>query len=418
VPAGAAEHDHRNLSHHQGVACNMRMVSHAAMTEQEGEFPGAHAVDVHEDLLVVSVEYGNEGRGFNLYDVSDPTRPTLLSEYRNPEASGGDRNIAFSADGQWLYMANEAGGQSTVTSAGVRLFDVSDPAQPVEVSFTPIAPSGVHTITAFAIGGTQYAAALNFGVHLLELRADALGTMRLVPVGRFATATPAQIAAHPEPSPTTLQRSVYGHDTYVEQDPETGQTLLYFAYAYDGARVLDISVPSAPQEVARWAPSDEGAPHYIHDVKPYFTQDGRRIMVVEAETFEDRHIQTPSPVWFVDITDFEAPTELFKWTNPGGHGSDQLGLSSHFFRIMDQRVYLSHYHGGVWVLDGRDPANVTELAYYMPAQDTGYTPSEDCCIGWNLGSIPMVFDVAVDERGYVYAADLATGLYVLEYTGG
>lgn len=415
TPDGVAEHDHKDRSHH-AAPCNLTRVWHSSMTEQFGQFAGAHAMDLHEEsnLLVVSVEWGDQGRGFDLYDVTDPESLAKVGEYRNEQASGGDRNVAFSEDGQYVFMANEAGGQAAATSAGVRVVDVSDPANPEDALFYNIAPSGVHTVTAFTVDGVQYVAALNFGVHILRVTEDPLGDLRMVTVGRFATATPQQIAAHPEPGPTPFQRDIYGHDTWVTEDPITGQTLLYFAYSYEGVRVLDVSTPSAPTIVASWVPQDEYAPHYIHDVRAFVNADDRRIMVVEAETFEDRHIDVASPLWIVDVTDFDNPVELFRWTNPGGHGSDNLGLSTHFFRFLGEHLVLSHYHGGVWILDLADPENVTVDAYYMPVAETGYDAAVSP-LQWNLDMIPMTFDVEVDARGYVYAADLSTGLYSLRW---
>lgn len=416
TPADVAEHDHKDRSHH-AAPCNLELVWHSSMTEQFGQFAGAHAMDLHEasNLLVVSVEWGDQGRGFDIFDVSNPEDLVKVGEYRNEEASGGDRNVAFSDDGQYVFMANEAGGQSAATSAGVRVIDVSDSSEPTDALFYNIAPSGVHTVTAFTVDGVQYVAALNFGVHILRLTEDALGNLRMVTVGRFATATPQQIAAHPEPGPTPFQRDVYGHDTWVTEDPLTGQTLLYFAYSYEGVRVLDVSTPSAPQVVASWVPQDEHAPHYIHDVRAFVNESGSRIMVVEAETFEDRHVDVASPLWIVDVTDFANPVELYRWTNPGGHGSDNLGLSTHFFRFLGEHVVLSHYHGGVWILDLADPANVTVDAYYLPVAETGYDAQVSPIDAWNLDMIPMTFDVEVDARGYVYAADVSTGLYSLHW---
>ena len=402
-------HVHTDLADH-AVSCNVRLLAHLPLTAQEGEFAGAHSMAIYEDLVAVAVTYGNAGHGFDLIDVRDRGAPKVVGSFREDSATGGDRNLAFSEDGTLIFMANEGAREN---ATGVRVVDVSDPTNPVEESFAIVAPSGVHTIEAFTIDGVQYVAALNYGVHILRLQ-DVLGSQRLVPVGRYATATPEQIAQEDPTDTTKLTRSVYGHDTTVVKDEATGATLLYFAYAYQGIRVLDISNPSMPSEVGRWTPEPDNGTHYVHAVKPYWLGE-RRLMVVEAETFEDGHVDTASPIWVVDVTDFEAPEVLYEWTNPGGHGSDRLLFSTHFFEIFEERVYMAHYHGGVWVLDVSVPEDVRVDGYYMPAQDTGYTPGPDCCIGWNLGAMPMTFDVKVDSRGFVHAADLATGYYALEF---
>jgi hypothetical protein len=391
----------------------MTLVSHAALTKEFGQYAGAHSIAIHDPLLAVAVSSPHGGHGFDLFDISLPTMPLLLSQYRDASATGGDRNLAFSADGKWVFMANEGPREN---ATGIRVVSVATPTSPRLESFATIAPSGVHTVEAFTIGSDQYVAALNYGVHLLKLQ-EVNGVHRLVHVGRYATADPIQIANDPSlQDPVPIRRSVYGHDTFVMKDPKLDKTLLYFAYAYQGVVVLDISNPSVPVELGRWTPQGDNGAHYVHAAKAFVRPDGKRILVVEAETFEDNHIETPSPFWIVDASNFASMKLLAKWVNPGGHGADRLFLSTHFFEVRDDHVFLSHYHGGVWVLNITNPQTPTVAGYYQPHADTGYTPAANCCIGWNLAGIPMTFDVKLDSRGYVWAADYATGLYGLRWS--
>jgi hypothetical protein len=62
------------------------------------------------------------------------------------------------------------------------------------------------------------------------------------------------------------------------------------------------------------------------------------------------------------------------------------------------------------------------LGYYLPHNDNGgfvprsaegTYPKPNSC-GFELDEVPIVFDLEVKD-GIVYAADLHTGLYVLEY---
>jgi hypothetical protein len=73
----------------------------------------------------------------------------------------------------------------------------------------------------------------------------------------------------------------------------------------------------------------------------------------------------------------------------------------------------------VRALDIRDPLNVKEIGYFIPAT----TPNTDRrCVGTGVNERCKVAiqsnNVEVDDRGYVYVADRAnTGLHILELTG-
>jgi hypothetical protein len=221
-------------------------------------------------------------------------------------------------------------------------------------------------------------------------------------------------------------RTVYAHDTNFFFDPVTEKPLLFVAYAYDGMKVLDISQPNNPVLIGRWLPTQDTAhKHYTHSVTAERMDSGELIIVVGAETFEEENQDIPSPVWILDGTSMVAadaplsedgaaePDYLSDWVNPDNAPAGDLTNSVHFFRQQDGLLYLSHYHGGVWVIDLRDDAaraRPEHVAYIMPITQTPTFAPEDCCIGFPLAGAPMVFDVEVDSNGIVYAADIIQGV--------
>lgn len=411
VPPGSTEHDHVNVSHHVPT-CRMALLDHSSMVDEEGSFAGAHAIAVHEGIAAVSVRSADVGHGFDLFDVSDPTKVTKLGTYRNEQARGGDRNIDSSHDGRYVFFSSEG---DQPDDAGVRVIDISDPSAPRDVSMTPILPYGVHTIKAFNIGSRQFVAAINFGIHFLELR-DVSGTPTLVPISRFEDVGPLAFLENPQTRADGPVYLAYGHDVTIRTDA-SGRTLAYFAHIYSGAYVLDVSDPSLPRMLLHWYPPGEARPYITHAIDSFTDENGRHVMVVGEETFEGRDRERPSLLWFVDITDMPNPTLLSAWQNPGEHPAGNIFLSVHYFDVRGTTVYLSHYHGGVWALDGSDASQIEVAGFYMPHEDTQYKPAPNCCLGKNMVGIPMTFDVVVDERGVVYAADLATGFYVLSVEG-
>jgi hypothetical protein len=93
--------------------------------------------------------------------------------------------------------------------------------------------------------------------------------------------------------------------------------------------------------------------------------------------------------------------------------------SAHNVQFTMGRVYMGHYHAGVWVIDvdaflATDPApkgdvrtpfadDIPSMGVYLTRDDTGAGPGK-------------IWDVVVKD-GYVYASDYSLGLFVLHYLG-
>ncbi|MHB1260524.1 MAG: LVIVD repeat-containing protein [Thermoplasmatota archaeon] len=384
---------------------------------------GAHAVDLAGDLLAVGVNAGetDEGQqGFHLFDVSDPAKLTHLSYYEAPLPVSGDRTIAFSQDGKTVFLGYEGDARP-----GVAAVDVSDPATPTEVAFWDDPQAfGSHTISSGTIGGVQYVFSLAMGVNILRFDGDSFTL-----VGKYLTAD--QLAALDAvgqalgdggtgPAQTYALRALYGHDMTFFSDPVTGKPILFVAYAYEGFKAVDLTVPSSPTLLFRWMPpADTAHKHYTHSVEAARMESGQLLVVVGSETFEPDNQEIASPIWILDATVAAAglplatePTHLSTWRNPGGAAAGNLGLSVHFFRIEDGLLYLSHYHGGIWGIDLRTPeaqAAPAAFGYIMPIPPTAIAPPEECCIGFDLDGAPMVFDLEVKD-GVVYGADIIQGV--------
>ena len=89
-------------------------------------------------------------------------------------------------------------------------------------------------------------------------------------------------------------------------------------------------------------------------------------------------------------------------------------------------MFFAHFNAGVRVLDVRDPFNLKEVAYYIPAMNKNTVVLETPA--GLAAKMPLTEvsnklaiqtnNVEVDDRGYVYAVDRAnTGMHILELTG-
>lgn len=431
IPTGA-DHDHANAEAHRH-AHGARLVDTLSLQEF-GAGPdlivGAHALALHGDLLAVAV-FGNHDdsggqQGFHLVDVSDPERLRVVGTYEAPAPVRGDRTIAFSDDGKTVFLGFESGPRP-----GVAAVDVSDPTAPVETAFwSDPTGYGPHTVATGVVDGEQLVFLLSLGVTTLSY--DAAG---FAFVGKYLTADQLaflDVVQHAEVDPTNpgggigygqtyLLRTLYGHDMSFYADPATGRPLLLVAYAYDGLKILDLSEPAAPVPLARFLPAaDTSHKHYTHSVAAERLDDGTLLVVVGSETFEPENQGIASPVWILDASaavtnsdPFDAPELLATWRNPSAAPAEDLTQSVHFFRVQSGFLYLSHYHGGVWAFDLRHDGGreaPTAFAYILPVPREPVAPPADCCIGFPLAAVPMVFDVAVDADGAVFAADIVQGV--------
>ncbi len=397
-------------------ARNAEIIGHDSLALFGGsaeEQVGAHAVATFGNLAAVAVN-GPGHQGFHLFDTTDGAL-SHLSFYDAKVSVRGDRTIAFSADGATVFLGHESGPQP-----GVAAVDVTDPANPVLAGFwSDQTGFGPHTIGAGEASGTQYVFLLNAGVTILSY-ADGTFTLE----GKYVTSDDLGILGALQSSSgatTYALRTVYGHDMAFWYDNATNTPYLAVAYAYDGVKLLDISNPAAPVLVMRWTPpTDTGHNHYVHSAAMYRDAQDRVILVVGSETFEEENQGIASPLWMLDVTAALGPTSLSPihlntWTNPGDAPAGHLSRSVHFFRVLEGVLYVSHYHGGVWALDVAAPTSAppATLGYIMPVATPAITPPEDCCIGFDLEAVPMIFDVDVTPGGVV-AADLIQGVFLLD----
>jgi hypothetical protein len=149
---------------------------------------------------------------------------------------------------------------------------------------------------------------------------------------------------------------------------------------------------------------------------------------VVSETTNEECLEHRQIVRLVDITYETTPVGASTWTVPessgnfcerggrfGAHASQEHTTPIYYGRIL----FISFFNAGVRVLDIRDPYNLKEIAYYIPATTdktdkrcVGEGAQERCKIAIQTNN------VEVDDRGYVYAVDRAnTGMHILELSG-
>lgn len=422
VPEPVQDHDHTDVSLHSGIHGFELLGYHNAYSD-DGTWPDGGGVNEIAVRLTRS-EDGNvtakhaflarsapQG-GFAVIDVTDPTAPTLVGEF-DAEALA---DIDLSWDGKWAFASTQRTTPAADallpapdrhTPRGVYVVDVSDPASPRLESFQPLPINGPHTATYGEIDGKPYVFLQTYDntggptnglVHVLPptqrvwitaLGPDATGTMRLTPVGQFSLV---------EPQGGT---EYFPHDAAFEL--REGRAYLTIAYWDAGIRILDVTDPAAPVEVSAFSDFRPSAEVNMHDVKAFpVAIAGKHVTVAGPELPSSNE---DGQLTFIDTTDPAAPAWLGAWSLPGDHVVDSPYIfSPHVFEATETgRVYVGHYHGGVWGIDATDPtAPVTEAWFFPNATREGWT-----------GPIPSTWGVRWPGDGLLYVSDAPTGLYIL-----
>lgn len=412
------EHDHADPSLHTN-ATNLRLVAHVKPWGDGSEYGlgGVNELAVNGNHVFVS--RSNPEGGFAIVDLADPREPVVVGDFRSE--GGGD--VEVTSDGTYALLATQRTlpGQQTTdnptarTPRGVYVVDVRDKTSPVLSSFFPLPVNGPHTIHysrvapnlelvllqtydlvgTLAPGTVDAALPVTQRVYVTQLVRTDQGA-RLEPLSSYSVTEP------PQPG-----RLVFPHDAFVERHPQTGQLLMYVAYWDAGLRVVDLTDPRAPREMASF---DDFAPSGIvqlHDARTFPAP--LRGMHVTAVGPEIVTAPEAGQLTFLDTSDPAAPRKLGWWSIPGNLTIDQPFLfSPHVFDTDAQgRVVIGHNHGGVWLIDASDPVNATSIGHYMPHEEREGAG----------GPRPSVWGARF-FRGYIVATDGPTGLYVLETDRG
>jgi hypothetical protein len=157
-----------------------------------------------------------------IFDIRNATEPVLLGEYSEPGATT-DPAVGFPHDA----LAFEGMLYINHWSSGYLMVDVSDPANPKKVgSYTyPYATSHANAVGKFGGRRIAFEGGESWGAHLRVL--DVTDPVHPARIGEYK-----------------LEASASIHNMVLKGER------LYIAHYHHGVRVLDVSVPEKPKEVA------------------------------------------------------------------------------------------------------------------------------------------------------------------------
>ena len=395
---------------------NMRLLSQEPLRGFGGVGEGMAIQCLPDGRRIMWLAHESAPKNFTGVDVSDPRKPKVIVQTDLPHAEV--RSNSLEVSGNLMAVAYQVA-RPGLKPAGFDLFDISVPEKPRLLShFDASGPHsrGAHCLW-FVDGTTVHMACsdpelipLNPKDHQVYRIVDVSNPTAPRAVGRWHL--PGTMQGDDAPPPVRLappfDSGFRAHNTNVYPDrPDR----CYLAYLDAGAIVMDISDLGNPTPISffRNSPPFHG---FTHTALPLFE---RNLLVVSDESVRDNAEDWPKLVWMVDMSDenhllslstLPMPDPEVHKTRGGRFGAHNVHENTPVPGAWqsDEVIVCSYFNGGLRAYDIKDPFRPREIASFVP----------DAPAGSPAGAIQFN-DVFVDDRGIVYAGDRHTGgLYILE----
>jgi hypothetical protein len=293
-----------------------------------------------------------EQGGFRIYDVSDRTKPRLITHHK----TGGIGVHRFDMDAGYAYISTEMAGY---IGNILVIYDIRNPARPEEISRWWM--SGQHLAGGEAPSWpgkrNRLHHALRFGDELWAGCWHA--GVRVIDVSDIR-------------APRTV-----GEHNYHPPFPEPSHTFMPVPAAI-GRRRIALAIDEED---------------HAHDEKEVERRRGRPHACLWVLDVTDlAHIR---PLSIYEVSELDSP---WSRATPGRFGAHQF--QEH---MSDTLVYCAWFAGGLRIVDVADPLAPREAGFFIPEPAVGK-------------AAPQTNDVDVDERGLIYIVDRFNGFDVLEFS--
>lgn len=344
------------------------------------------------DALYVGHQ-GTSGMGTSVLDVSDPTRPVLVEQWTAPQ--GSHTHKVQVADGLLLTNIERFRGGRPY-SAGMMVYDLSEPFHPRPVGLFRSTGEGVHRIV-WTGGDYAYVSATPDGFDdRIWVIVDMTDPPHPVEAGRWWW--PGMWRAGGEQATWPDDHRPAAHHALVDGD------LAYLGFWDVGLVVLDISDRAKPEQIGHlaWSPGGQA-----HTCLPLPT---RGLVVVTEEVTVDDCQGGERNIHVVDVRDPRAPAIVGTCPVPEGDFCERgLRFGPHNLHenrpgsyISERLVFATYFNAGVRVFDLGNPSLPVEVAHWVPDTPPGQRASQ-------------LNDLFVDEDGLVYVTDrIGGGVYILQ----
>ncbi|MEI7124772.1 LVIVD repeat-containing protein [Pectobacterium versatile] len=403
---------------------NMRLIGHS----DQGGRPDGVQVMVHRGYAYIGHMVS---QGVSIVDVRDAKNPKPAGFIAAPP---GTWNIHLQTHDDLLLVVNardlfadasfaeekvyytrsvadtvSTKQQDKSWSAGLRIFDISTPDNPREISFLPLDGIGIHRI--WYVGGRwAYVSALLDGYSdYIFLTIDLADPQRPEVAGRYwlpgMHTAGGEAASWPEGKRYALHHAIISGDT------------AYGSWRDGGLTLLDVSDRTNPQLISHrnWSPPFGGG---THTALPLPDRD---LLIVLDEAVLDNQEDGEKLIWVFDIREPSNPVSIATFPQPkeadyvkkGAHfGPHNLHENRPGSFISSSLIFATYQNAGVRAYDISNPYQPKETGALVPA-------APDRMVDKRPGRPQIIqsCDVFVDANGIIYSTDYNAGLSIIEYRG-
>jgi hypothetical protein len=403
------------------ASSNIRLLAHC---DQGGRLDGVQFM-LHRGHGYIGHTFSD---GVSVVDLTDPRHPKFVKFIAAPPntrashlqahddlllvINGASRHTpqSLAATDKDYYarpLADTLGQGERNFAAGMRVFDISRPAEPREIGFMPVDGLGMHRI--WWVGGRYAFASAHFdgfSDHIMAV-IDLANPAKPELVGRWWL-------------PGMWRR---GGETASGQGRQALHHALiagghaYGAWRDGGLTVHDVRDPTQPKLLVHrnWSPPFGGGTH-----SPLPLPD-RDLLIVGDEATQDNGEDGVKNIWVFDVRVPANPVSIATMPQPAEENFRAKGAKFGPHNLHENRpgsfqssslIFATWYNAGVRVFDIADPYRPRQVGHFLPAPPTRMMDPRP-----NRPLVIQSCDIHVDRNGLLYVTDSNAGLSILEYDG-
>ena len=409
-------------------ARNLKLIGHS----DQGGRPDGVQLMVNKGYAITGHMFS---KGFSIIDVRDPRKPKPVKYIPAPpntwnihlqthedillviNAKDMFAAVEFQDEAQYYKgaLGKKVGTADAETprerdwTAGLSVYDISNPAEPRQISFMPVEGGGIHRLW-YTGGRWVYASVLLDGfTDYIFMTIDLSDPANPHEAGRYWL--PGMHTAGGETPDWDSTRRNGLHHAIIHGDTAYG------AWRDAGLVMMDISDRTKPTLITQrnWSPPFGGG---THNCLPLPDRD---LLVVVDEAVLDNCQDGIKFIWMFDIREPTNPVSISTFPTPSE--ADYLNKGAHFgpHNIYENRpdglvssdtIFATYQNAGIRVFDISNEYRPEETAAFVPP-----TPNRLVDHRPDRPKVIQSCDVWVSKEGLVYSNDFNGGLYILEYKG-
>ena len=405
---------------------NMKLVGYS----DQGGRPDGVQVMVNKNHAIIGHMFSD---GFSIINCNNPRKPEQVAYISSPPntwnihlQSYDDLLLVINAKNMFAakefqneeeYYKGKLGEKVGMTdpksltrnwTAGIDVYDISNPSNPKKIGFMNVEGGGVHRI--WYVGGQwAYASALLDGfTDYIFIIIDMSDPTKPKEVGRFWL--PGMNVAAGETMSQNQARAGLHH-------PIINGDTAYLAWRDAGLVIMDIKDKNNPDLIVHrnWSPPFGGG---THNALPLPNRD---LLVVLDEAVLDNCADGIKHIWIFDIRVPSNPISIatlpipedFDYKNKGAHfGPHNIHENRPDGMISENLIFATQQNAGVRVYDISNEYQPKEVAAFVPPKPKKLMDRRP-----NRKNIIQSADIWVSKEGLAYVSDYNAGLYILEYEG-